>query len=837
MRAAKFAIPSAPGGEYLIRPGLGLFKAVVPEATVNMCLNPSVEFNTTYWAGVNATIARTYDWQAFGWTGLQVTPTSSSPSVLYGTFATLAGGTYTASVFFQGTAGQLYQIYIASTAGALVGTAHNFFATGKPERPAVTYAETSSTTRRVYVSRQPGAYADLRSWYMDGLQIEAKSYPTTYCDGDQVGFVRGRNDYYWNGTAHASTSTRSVLTWAGGKEVDLNDLGFNLISPFGLDLAPIVPRSLPLMGVGSEYQGQGTSEFGFSLVGIIYGADLRHLQAQRAAILDAIHAPSSGQEMLLKYQLLSECGEPQSDTVNIRCLFTGFPDAGAMDDNELRCALTFTKFMPFVESMYDLADHLVLSTALTHTNGIVGRAPDGSWYELDNGVTNAAATDSGVIYDAVVGDDGRIYVGGDFDLPEENFTCWNPQTSNWDVLGSAVKGIVYTVTKAPNGDIYFGGDITGIAGAAASNVGRYNFAAGTFDVLGLGVDDTVLDSALLPDGKVVFVGEFLNAGGAAAAYFAFYTIAAATWGTTAGLDGIARACVLGPDDNLYVGGSFTQRLLYYDVRGKTNAFTALSANILTARPHVTYVYLLSFNEYGMLQVVSLETDGGNVISSMIRWTGTSFQEVIISTSDDYRIWACTAPLGDGSSFFSDGMTAIGGDYTLTMTTLKNDTLTRISLAMNAHDHKQYGMIEAGTGHRYMFGWYDTLDIGAVAPDASTTVVNPGTAHSYPRLYLAGPQTLYSITNAATGAKLLFDEMPIQANEMVTIDLRPGQLSIISSIGRTGLLSYLLPSTNLDWRLVPGNNPIVVLATGTTAAAYLDIVFKPAYTSIDGAVYS
>jgi len=105
---------------YELNPDHGEFSIVIPEATENLCTNPSMEGGiTTGYTAVGGTLTAVATWQAYGSYGSRMVPAVSTESGQYfGTISLTAGTTYTYSITMQGDAGKLYYIWFATTAGA-----------------------------------------------------------------------------------------------------------------------------------------------------------------------------------------------------------------------------------------------------------------------------------------------------------------------------------------------------------------------------------------------------------------------------------------------------------------------------------------------------------------------------------------------------------------------------------------------------------------------------------------------------------------------------------------------------------------------------------------------
>jgi len=185
---------------------LGTRGLVVEEATTNLCINPSIETNTTGWAATaGATLAKSDDYAVFGDYALKVTPTANVWDGTYWRPTTLVSGqTYIASVWVKGVVGISYYIALYDeTAAAYVGAVQGFTGTGQWQRvTTVAGVAVGNNPARLYINKNSSASTG--AFYVDGAQIEQKGYATTYCDGS-LG-----SGYAWTGTAHASTSTRTV---------------------------------------------------------------------------------------------------------------------------------------------------------------------------------------------------------------------------------------------------------------------------------------------------------------------------------------------------------------------------------------------------------------------------------------------------------------------------------------------------------------------------------------------------------------------------------------------------------------------------------------------------
>ena len=548
---------------YELNPEHGYFSVIIPEATTNLCTNPSLESAATGWAALGGAIAIVATWQAYGVAGLEVTPAALTESGAYWGDVTLANGsTYTASITIQGEAGKIYYIWFASNAGALIGTKRQWIGTGHKQTIHVTHRETAGAARRVYITRD-AKYGDVNKFYVDGLQVEAKSYPTTYCDGSQLGFVIGEVAYYWNGTQHASTSTRSAQTRAGGREVNLLDYGFRVLSVIGLGMAMLVDQALAIPGFGEMAQGTGTQAREFTLVGALASDtdNPRYLMSMRDDLIDAFKPDlvTNEQPLVLGFQAQDEDGEALGEKVQIVAKYRGGLEGNWDNHQGERLALNFKQYVPYIQSAWDSGVELGFQTDVPNADYIIMRDSTGLWQEMAGGT-------NGTINEIVKAQNGNIYIGGAFALAGGvantvkiaywNGTAWAP------LLNGITTGNVYALAFDANGNLYVGGNFTNQGDANGDGIVMWDGTAWSSLGTGVAVGGQVECIAIGPDGNVYAGGTFTSMGGVA------NTVGIAMWdgaawnavglGVTDGVGGSVYDVAVDKAGNLYAGGSFLE---------------------------------------------------------------------------------------------------------------------------------------------------------------------------------------------------------------------------------------------------------------------------------------
>lgn len=575
------------------RDSLGI---IVPVARTNLVLNPSLETNTTGYTAVGGSIARSAADQFHGAYSLAVTPSASTTSGAYYTTSALTSGTtYAVSCKFRGVAGRAYALTLATTGGVDLVT-KEFTATGFWQWIWLFYTETSSTARRVYVRKNGGA--DTSVFYVDGLQVEACGsegvFVTTYIDGDQKGLVANQFPpaYLWSGTPHASTSSRSGLTRAGGRIVNFAQFGFLLTAIIGLGLSPVRQEALAFAQLdGAQYQDTIKTTRSFSLAGrMVAQTPQAHDAAlgQLARLLDrdrvGLHQP------LVITGQAQECGVDAGELWCVSGVYTGGLSGTAQELPTSQQAITFDNYLPFVAGR-DGGAALNVQETIANANYIARRTPTGQWGALGSGMVGGRVT----ALDRA--STGTIYAGGLFTdaggSGADYIAQWDG--TSWSVVGSAtaINGFVRTITHGPSGTIYAGGDFTNAGGVAnADYIAKWDGTS--WSGLSTGMNAFVNVIAFAPSGVLYAAGNFTTAGGVAANRLA-------VWNGTAwqplgsGTNAVVYALRVLPDGSLLVGGQFTTAggFAAPDGLARWNGITWGPADFDAPGSAITYAMLLT----------------------------------------------------------------------------------------------------------------------------------------------------------------------------------------------------------------------------------------------------
>jgi len=202
------------------------YKVIVPEGTTNFALNPSAEIAGNFAALAGTTATRETTYQHYGLYAYRVQTNANNEGITL-TLSALANTIHYVTMRASQTLPAAWDWSLDDstyTEPTLLEAIDGTWSLYGVEFPA---AQANGSTT-LYI-RQKGAGSG--DFWLDGIQVEEALY-TTYCDGTQEGCE-------WNGAEHASTSTRSADSRAGGVVLDLqDDYGFNISGVSGTGTAP-----------------------------------------------------------------------------------------------------------------------------------------------------------------------------------------------------------------------------------------------------------------------------------------------------------------------------------------------------------------------------------------------------------------------------------------------------------------------------------------------------------------------------------------------------------------------------------------------------------------------
>lgn len=821
--------PEARSG-YELNPAQGFFSVVLPESTINLVTNPSFEKDTTHWTAYNAaSIARVATQQRRGAWSLQVTP-SAAPfdGTLFEYASVTAGQPYTFSFDFKGAGGASYRCYVADGVTPL-SEIKKWKATGDWQRLSVTYPELTGGNRSLYILKNNDL--STQPFYVDGVQLEAKAYPTTYADGDQDGFIAGQQDYAWGGAAHASISYRTAQTRSGGKVVPLDDYGFHLLAFTGLGFPGIENVATPYALIdGAYFQRTRVPGRQFALVGALTGRNLGELYTQRAQLVAALRPDTVTPQgpLLLKYQMAlgkSLVGEP----LDLVCHYAGGLEGNTDNLYQERLALAFVCLgQPYALQEGEVAAALTANQqqATTSEGDTFRLLQDGTWQDALPQLSEPLLRSSRMH----ISDAGRIYV---YDNDTRSVYTYDPAldevTKFATVAGGAEK--IRAVATGPDGAVYIGGDFTSLTyptGLAASGIARVwinpegNPVSSEPDngvnLTGIyGVNAIALDK----NGVLYVAGDFGDAGGVANTDHIARNSdpgGVGTWGSLGGAtDDVIFALALDRDGTtLYVGGDFTT--LAGTAANRVGQYAgSISALGTGMNGRVSALVVNRLNH--LIAGGTFSTAGGNAAAGLASWRGAAWSAFPVEPSASAVSVLALGP--DGITIFGGATNAIidGVRQQTSIVQWNGARWLPFPIIGSPGDATLFVGGLAFYGDRQIFVASSAGNAaGTMYWPARTLVTNAGLASAYPKVRFTtvpqavsgGVEVLY-LENRTAGAKIYFNGLLVAPGEIVTLDLRPGHLQLYSNT-RGVINQYILAGSNLkEWALKPGVNVIEFLS--------------------------
>lgn len=803
------------------------WSVILPSEGTALNTNPSYEAGTTGAAAIQgATLGSAANEQQFGAWSLSVAPTSNGTSGAYlGTFAASNGSTYTYSAYVQGVSNVSYMLAVADTSNALLGSVL-FTGGGTWQRYAGTYTEASGANRRVIVRKNGDATTG--TFYVDGWNVCPGANLQTYLDGDQEGCI-------WLGAPHASQSSRSGQSRAGGSVVALAALGFTVDESLGIGMPPVENSTQSFAIVaGGEFQRQRAGMRPITLTSYLTGTSWTNLHQLRTAAINAFKIDAVTPQQPTRFLYTGGLG-----TVQIDAVYDGGMEFGAPDGFTENMSVRFLAVNPYWEATTDEGTALAPRVNLGSVAWILKRNSLGQWGTLGANGTTA----DGVISQLAVGTDGIIYCAGAFGSMGGTYAPYlgqyNPTTNRFGTLtGGTVNSNVYSLAVNSRGSLFFGGKMTNVAGTTSFGLGfwasTFGTLGGTITQLGAGGVFALKFNQL---GTLFIGGDFTGASGTTAPYLCLYAngkIGTLTGQTAGTVNNIVYSLTVGLDNTLYFGGTFTKVAgttginrvgLWNGAFGSMGTGLDNTAYALATMPNGQIAVAGQFTTAGQGSAAGIALWNGiqySALGSGLMPTGAPTVYQMLPTADG-QIQAVGAFTSSGNAItFPDAMGLWNG-YTWLPFDVDIEASSGIQAIAQGLDQTVY---VAG-------------NMSGTAMAASVTqIVNTGVAEAYPTLRTrntgSGTARIYELLNTTTGDSLYFN-LVLQPNEEAILDLTPGERSFTSSF-QGPIFGRILPGSNIaTWRLLSGVNTVSFFADSDSLTTAL--YWRPTHWSADsGTVY-
>lgn len=804
------------------------WKIIVPPGTetVNKVLNPSAEIAGSFAALGGATVTRSATYQHYGLYSYNVAMTANDDGVSL-TLDALSNTDYYATVrIYTGVTLPAWDWSLDDstyTAPTLLEAIDNTWSLYGLYFPA---AQANGSTTLYIRQNQAGVF----TINIDGIQVEENGVYTTYCDGTQPGCE-------WNGAPHASSSTRSAESRAGGTVEDLeDDYGFNIGGMSGTGTAPqelFVDSYSQLPG--GELNAIKTKSRIITLTGVITGesvADFHQKKQTLKAILakDAFPQDQNGyQPVRLRYTGATVHKE-------IQVHYEGGLEAQIVATDPCaweKVAIRFIAPNPYWYEIGESAGLLDTNDSATFRTVAARLRSTGQWSAL--GPPNASGTYTTVY--ALAEDATYIYIGGNF-LNFNNIAAadyivrYNKATGAYSAMAALAGGPVRAIAIAPNGDVYVGGEFLNASGVAEADylavwaVGASAWAAVGVPNTGAALITAVYALAFDGSGNLYIGGDFQNWNDIAQADRLVMWNNSAYSALSTGAAGGAVLSLAYGNDLLYIGGGFTTPYNY---------FTTWDGSVFT-----------NVNSLGVVDDLVRSLDiapdgriylGGDFTGKAAVFNGTAI--TVLGSGLNNDVYSLRVGV-DNALYLGGAFTSAGG---LTLA----DRFTRWN--SYAYGHLDVDLPGSAIGWAILASKYadpvvpqkynlylgfDTTGTGNYA--GLVTLSNGGTVPAFPKLIFnrsgGTTATIQTVKNERNGQELLFNYSLLDG-ETLTIDLTSTKKSIVSSFFGPRQDAILPNSDFGNWHLLTGSNNLTsfVSTSGSpTVTGYL--LWKDQFDSQD-----
>ena len=668
------------------------------------------------------------------------------------------------------------------------------------------------------------------TFYVDAVQVEQKSYATTYIDGDQRGLYR------WNGLRHGSSSTRDAQERSGGRERNLlDDYGVEVVEGTKRIGMPPVIHNLQSQSLlpGALYQGAKVLPREIEL-DLNYSSDSwAGFHGKRNDVIDLLKPDLTrgSQPVTIGY-----AGPGSAQKVYAQFYYNGGLEFGDFLSYDEVAQVRLLAPDPLWSADDQETAVLDYQDSLANTNGVLARI-NGAWTKLGTGFSAGASV--GAV--AVDFQRNRIFFGVGGMTTANGVTCngicyWDGTTFN--AMGGATKGIaggnVTSLAVSPNGDVWLAGTFTSAGGSATKGVAKWVSSTNTFTVFNLTTTSGTawFGCTLDKNGLLYLGGNWVGWNGVAGEdYITSYD--GASWiklGTTpfAADDYPAggRSLVVDLNNLLIVGSSSasgTAKLRKWD---GTNWTTLLTTDV-TADVYTNFVNpdntIFSGGQ-------SISTYGGVNVNNVGLYTQNTI--VALGSGLTGGVLYDIVRLSSGLYLFVGSFTAAGG------LTLSDNFAFWNGYSWNHVDCDLPGSSSVNGAAALNDDLYIIFSqTGTATVAGRATVTDSGSTVAYPRLSVinanaSGSCTLQWLENQSSNHRMYFN-LPVQAGETVTLDLANLQKRLISDWRGTITDNPLKNSDVTNWKLLPGANTVATFITGTVTSVTALLHWIPRYWSADG----
>jgi hypothetical protein len=786
------------------------FYIIKPKASINLCTNPSFETGTTGWTtGGTNTIATSAVQQRRGVYSCKCTYTDNDLLASYAITLTDADHVAAMDIYIPSTytGTQLTLTWTGFTSGTVVAGLADMTIKDHWQRVHCHINPDAGDLAGTLTLSETGTNGDAAQFiYIDGVQIETGMAPTTYFDGNIIETIKKVNQYYWTGQANASTSVRLATTRSGGELIDITDY-CKKIDVIGLGMAPTDVNSIPLVDGTKRYQRTNLTSRYFTLAVAFNDTTIGAVQADRNALIELVKPDlvPYDQPLVIRYQGETDAGLAASEPIDIKCVYVSGLDTGLQRDFE-RANIVFEIQDAYLKKDGNKAVSLDYNDTLADADYIVYRDRNGAYSTIGSGANGTVR--------AIKFYQGYFYIAGEFTSfngTAVNRVCKIDLDGNVTALGDGFNNTVWRLAIGADGTLYACGAFTA-SGATSIDYTAY-FDGSDWQELGGGTAGLTKDIKIDNNGDIYCAVWTTNPG--------VFILTGGSW-VELGAMAFPTCIIFGADGSLYCGTDAAGNYLH-----KYNTGTSSWDNTLLSS--CAEIIIINNNLYGASAPAVGTTNGYITKINLSTLNQTALFTVTGTANTGFRR---VYNINDYLYFVGHFDTVIGHTITDGVLPIINDNFQAIDI--NFPGSADIWAVDKDNIGNTLFG-YNTPGDATVAGD--DTITNAGTAKTYPIIEVTGPGLLRQIVNTTTGKGIYFNNLTLLAGEVITMDLRPGRISMVSTF-RGSVLGYVLPGSSYDFPLMPGSNRIATFIDGITDSnTTATMQWVENYHGIDGAQYA
>jgi hypothetical protein len=807
------------------------FWVIEPEATTNKYPNPSWETDDDNWTysedGTDAGYGRLPE---LGFRGLYgfFAPISSDGTYvqLVSTTNAPSGTTTTVSFFvrFYDPTRDLKKENVRVVANGTTFEPSYFWAVGGGWwRVGLTLTPSTNNPVGLRVIGNPG-----EQFVVDCAQWEDLDHWTTYCDGDEMGLMPLEQPvpFVWNGTPHASTSSRTFQTHAGGKITPFSEFGFNLVALEGLGMPEIGHARQDIASAdGSLYKTSRRGARTFSLGGQIVADTPQELSRLRSKMMVAFDVARSGLRQPLLLYIQKHDGErPVSEVLQCVCTYDTGLEVDHQSEYDEDLTLVFTADRPALPTLRHISAALL---APSSTSGVMSiRDPSGEWSVISGALGGGVMTPTSSRFCGLLRD-GTKYMALNNGLAFRNEST-EPE---WEAGTSANITPIQDALELSSGLIALCGNFTQLNVTAANRIAlvdSFAIIGATVTPLGTGLNGIAYQLAEGPQGHIYVCGDFSTANGVGisggVAYWNGTTfvdmgapVGIADIPTVIAVDAAGKVYVTGPGDSLscsvarWEGGTTW-----------TSIGIVAKASQMTPYKLVPTIdgYLYLFGDFTQIDDVACN---GAAVWNGGTWQPLSETDGIVLTGASNPIYPELAVLGDGT------FGPFTRDDTNPLATYLGTTWRQPLMRLPSGDNDDFSLNFSRDGSLVV-----THERVSVVTPNQSTFENPYSTAAWLQIHLES-----DTTQAITGFEFsrpigrLQVDFDVLSGEEITIQIGGGGVRVRSDV-RPVIGTTLLSGSDVRHVLpVKGDNTLAFLSE-TPADIVAWVVFSPAVLGLDEA---